>query len=62
MLEENKTKKMALLGIFIAIVLALAFSGIGYIPLGFMNATIVHIPVIVGAILLGPKEGMILFL
>ncbi|NLI89323.1 MAG: ECF transporter S component [Epulopiscium sp.] len=60
MLEENKTKKMALLGIFIAIILALAFSGIGYIPLGFMNATIVHIPVIVGSILLGPKEGMIL--
>jgi len=60
LLEENKTKKMALLGIFIAIILALAFSGIGYIPLGFMNATIVHIPVIVGSILLGPKEGMIL--
>ena len=33
---------------------------LGYIPLGFMNATIIHIPVIVGAILLGPKKGAVL--
>ena len=26
---------------------------LGYIPLGFMNATIIHVPVIIGAILLG---------
>ncbi len=51
---------MVLLGIFIAIELMLALSGIGYIPLGFMNATIIHIPVILGALLLGPKEGLIL--
>ena len=51
---------MVLLGTFIAIELILVFSGIGYIPLGFMNATIIHIPVILGALLLGPKEGLIL--
>ena len=31
-----------------------------YIPLGFMNATTVHIPVIIGAIILGPKYGAFL--
>lgn len=33
---------------------------LGYIPLGFMNATIIHVPVIIGAILLGPKYGAFL--
>lgn len=30
---------------------------LGYIPLGFMNATIIHVPVIIGSIVLGPKSG-----
>lgn len=30
----------------------------GYIPLGFVNITIIHITVIVAAITLGPKDGM----
>ena len=34
-----------------------AFTPFGYIPLGFMNATIIHVPVIIGAIILGPKYG-----
>lgn len=33
---------------------------LGYIPLGFMNATIIHVPVIIGAILLGSKYGAFL--
>lgn len=50
--------QVALLG---AIIFVLAFTpGIGYIPLGVTRATIVHIPVIVGSVLLGPKKGGIL--
>lgn len=50
--------QVALLG---AIVFILAFTpGIGYIPLGVTRATIVHIPVIIGSVLLGPKKGALL--
>ena len=34
--------------------------GLGYIPLGVTRATIIHLPVIIGAILLGPKKGAFL--
>ena len=29
---------------------------LGYIPLGFTRATIIHIPVIIGSLMLGPKK------
>ena len=44
-----------------AIIVIMAFVPfLGYIPLGFMNAATLHIPVIIGAILLGPKYGAFL--
>lgn len=49
--------QMSLLG---ALMVIMAFTPLGYIPLPFMNATTMHIPVIVGACLLGPKAGGIL--
>ncbi len=50
--------QLALLG---ALIFILAFTPfIGYIPLGFTRATIVHIPVIIGSLLLGPKKGAVL--
>lgn len=56
-----KTKEMVLTAMFTAIIIAMAFVPyMGYIPLGFMNATIIHIPVIVGAVVLGPKKGAFL--
>lgn len=58
-LIESKTKRLVILAVFSAIIAVMAFT-VGYIPLGFMNATIIHIPVIIGAILLGPVEGGIL--
>ncbi len=54
---SQKTRNLVLTALFAAIILAMAFGGIGYIPLGFMNATIIHIPVILGALFLGPKVG-----
>ena len=57
----NKTRNMVMTAVFTAIIIIMAFVPfLGYIPLGFMNATIIHIPVIVGAILLGPKSGAFL--
>ena len=33
---------------------------LGYIPLGFTRATIIHIPVIIASLLMGPKKGGVL--
>jgi uncharacterized membrane protein len=49
-----------LLALFAAIILLMAFTNLGYIPLGVINATIIHIPVIIGALFLGPKKGAML--
>ena len=51
--STTKTKDMVTTAMFVAIILAMSFVPyLGYIPLGFMNSTIIHIPVIIGAILL----------
>ena len=48
--STTKTKDMVTTAMFVAIILAMSFVPyLGYIPLGFMNATIIHIPVIIGA-------------
>lgn len=57
----NDTRRLVQMSIFTALIFILAFTpGIGYIPLGFTNVTTIHIPVIIGSILLGPKSGAIL--
>lgn len=59
--KKINTLKLVQLGLFIAIILIMAFVPyLGFIPLGFMNATIIHIPVIIGALFLGLKGGAIL--
>ena len=55
------TKGLVQMSIFAALIFVLAFTpGIGYIPLGFINATIIQIPVIIGALFCGPKKGAFL--
>lgn len=57
----NDTRRLVQMSIFTALIFILAFTpGIGYIPLGFTNVTTIHIPVIIGSILLGPKAGAVL--
>ncbi len=57
----EKTKEFVLTAMFTAIIFLLAFVPyLGYIPLGVINATTIHIPVIIGAIFLGPKKGAFL--
>lgn len=55
------TKGMVQTALFAALIVLMAFTPfLGYIPLGFTRATIIHIPVIVGALVLGPKKGAVL--
>lgn len=56
----QKTKNLTLLGVLIAIQIVLTLTNIGIIPLPAIKATTLHIPVIIGAVLLGPGAGMIL--
>lgn len=60
-MRNARTLKLVQLSLLAAIVVLFAFvPGLGYLPLGIIRPTTLHIPVIIGAILLGPKEGAIL--
>lgn len=57
----EKTKGLTQLALFSAIIIIMAtVPFLGSIPLGFMAATVVHVPVIVGSLILGPKKGAFL--
>lgn len=52
------TAGMVQVAIFGAIICIMAFTPfLGYIPLGFTRATIIHIPVIIASLVMGPKKG-----
>lgn len=49
------------MALFTAIIFIMALvPGLGYIPLGVIRATIIHVPVMIGALVLGPKKGAVL--
>jgi uncharacterized membrane protein len=54
------TRYMATLAMLCGVLLVMGMTGIGFIPLPLIKATTMHIPVILGAILLGPKAGAVL--
>lgn len=57
----SKSKGMAQTALFAALIILMAFTPfLGYIPLGFTRATIIHIPVILASLMLGPKKGAFL--
>lgn len=57
----SQTKALAQTALLSALIILMAFTPfLGYIPLGFTRATIIHIPVIIGALMLGPKRGAVL--
>lgn len=58
--EVLSTKQLATLGILSALIFILTYTPLGIIPLPGMAATILHIPVIVGALALGLKCGIFL--
>ena len=59
-MKNEKTYELVLSALFTAIIVIMAFTPLGYIPLVVINATIIHIPVILGALFLGPKKGAFL--
>ena len=59
-MKKQRTFQLALLGLFSALIIVMSFTPIGYIRTGVVAITLVHIPVILGAILLGWQGGLIL--
>ncbi len=58
---KSSTLSLVQVALFSAIIIVMAFTPfLGYIPLGVTRATIIHVPVIIGSILLGPKKGAFL--
>ena len=56
-MRNNKIAELVLTALFAAIIIIMAFTPLGYIPLVVINATIIHIPVILGSLFCGPKKG-----
>lgn len=55
-----KTGRMVQLAILTAIIVLMAFTPIGYLHLGVIEITFIMIPVIIGAIVMGPGAGAFL--
>lgn len=55
-MRNNKTAELVLTALFAAIIIIMAFTPLGYIPLVVINATIIHIPVILGALFCGVER------
>lgn len=58
--QRSKVRKMAIVGMLSAICVVLGLTGYGFIPLPMAKATIMHIPVIIGALLEGPLVGLLI--
>ncbi|CEI74225.1 MULTISPECIES: ECF transporter S component [Romboutsia] len=56
--KNVNVRKMAIIGVLSAVSIMMSMiPGIGYIPIGPTNATIMHVPVIIGSIIEGPIVG-----
>ena len=56
--KKTDVRRMAIIGVLSAISIMLSMTPLGFIPIGPTNATIMHIPVIIGAIIEGPVVGI----
>lgn len=54
------TRKMAVMGLMLAITIILDLTPLGAIPIGPVSATITHIPTIITGIILGPIAGFVM--
>ena len=59
-MKNKNVRYMVTLALLVALLLVMGMSGLGFIPLPVIKATTMHIPVILGAILLGPGAGAVL--
>lgn len=58
--QKTDTRYMATLAMICGLMIVMGMTGIGFIPLPVIKATTMHIPVILGAVLLGRKAGLVL--
>ena len=58
--KKKDTHRMVTLAMLCGILIVMGMTGIGFIPLPVIKATTMHIPVILGAVLLGPSAGAVL--
>lgn len=57
-MNKQKTKNLALMSLFIAIeILMVMIPFLGFVPIGPLRATTLHIPVIIAGIVLGKNQG-----
>ena len=55
--KKKEIQRLTLAAFFVAIQLIMGFTPIGYIPVGAISITTMHIPVILAGIVLGPAYG-----
>lgn len=60
MKNRKNLNRLVLLALFIAIELAFRLLGLGRVPFGPLNMSFMTVPIAVGAMLLGPLEGLVL--
>ncbi|PKL01019.1 MAG: hypothetical protein CVV56_04220 [Tenericutes bacterium HGW-Tenericutes-1] len=59
--NKRKVREMTLLAMFIAIIIVMGFVPyLGYITVVGTSVTLIHIPVLIGAVIMGRKGGIIL--
>lgn len=56
-MRSKKTKNLALFAFFLAVEFILLFTPLGFLRIGPLSATLMHIPVIIAAITMGWKYG-----
>jgi len=59
-IEKSRTLRLTQLAVLSAIVLLMAFTPLGYLRVGPLSITFLTVPVVLGALLLGPWEGAVL--
>lgn len=55
-----KVGRLARMALLVAIIILLTFTPLGYITLPFIAATTIQMPVIIGAVMMGPMAGLAL--
>lgn len=58
--STTKVRTLTQLALLLAIVLVMAYTPLGYLPLGPLNMSLLTIPVAIGAMTMGPAAGALL--
>ena len=59
-MRNEKTIKMVQMAILIAVLLVMSFTPLGYLHIGPLSISLLTIPVVIGAMLIGPGAGAVL--